>query len=226
MSLDRLRQVDRGSNVATRLPSHFSDNASAFAAIASLYTRPGMTVCDATYGKGVFWRNIDTSQFTRLFTDIVTDGVDMRELPYPDESIDLIVLDPPYRYNPRTATHPAGLDENYRVAVAPENILGVIDLYLDGAREAHRTLREGGFLVVKCQDTIQDGRQFWVHMALTQDIEEMGFALKDLAVVVGQSKRVRWKVQKHLDKTHSYFLVFRKGGLWPFGQVSSQARGG
>lgn len=216
--------VDEGVRLPTRLGSSFSSNPSAISALASLYLRPGQTVIDPTYGKGVFWKEVDTDLYDCRFTDLAGDGVDFRDLPYEDESADWVVLDPPYRYNPRTATHPEGLDGNYRVGDAPKNIQGVIDLYLDGAREAHRVLRVGGFLVVKCQDTIQDGKQVWVHSLLSEAIEDMGFALKDLAVVVGQPKRVRWPVQKHLDKTHSYFLVFRKGGLWPFGQVSSQSR--
>lgn len=217
--------VDAGIRPVARYGSSFDSNPSAMLSLTDLYLRPGQTVIDPTYGKGVFWKKVEVGLYDCRFTDLADDGIDFRALPYDDESADWVVLDPPYRYNPRTATHPEGLDGNYRVADAPHNIQGVIDLYLDGAKEAHRVLRQGGFLVVKCQDTIQDGKQVWTHMILTSRIEELGFALKDLAVVVDQLKRVRWKVQKHLDKTHSYFLVFRKGGLWPFGQVSSQRRG-
>lgn len=217
--------IDEGLLVEDRLTTSFDTNSEAFRDILRLYSRPNSLVGDLTYGKGVFWSKVDTSDFfSTYFTDLTEDGVDMRDTDYPDDMFDLLVIDPPYRYNPATSTHPDGLDQNYRVGSAPKNIQGVIDLYVDAAKEAARIIKHGGFLVVKCQDTIQDGRQWWVHMTLTEQIEKMGFALKDLAVVVGQPKRTRWKVQKHLDKNHSYFLVFRLGGQHPFGQKSSQSR--
>ena len=50
---------------------------------------------NATYGKGVFWRNVNLDNYTLLATDLAT-GVDCRDLPYDDASLDAVVLDPPY----------------------------------------------------------------------------------------------------------------------------------
>lgn len=120
-------RIDSGIETASRLGSSFSTNPGAISALVALYLRPGQMVIDPTYGKGVFWREVDTSDYACHFSDLADDGIDFRDLPYDDDSADWVVLDPPYRYNPRTATHPEGLDGNYRVHGAPKNIQGVID---------------------------------------------------------------------------------------------------
>jgi hypothetical protein len=91
--------------------------------------------------------------------------------------------------------------------------------------EAGRILKQGGFLVVKCQDTIQDGKPVWVHKLLMDYAEIIGLACRDLLVVTTASPtKSRWERQRHLRKAHSYFLVFRKGGHFPFGIPSVQKR--
>ena len=48
---------------------------------------------------------------------------------------------------------------------------------------------------------------------------------RDLVVVTPPSTVAsRWKRQKHLKKSHSYFIVMRKGGAWPFGQKATSRR--
>jgi hypothetical protein len=74
-------------------------NAELIAEVARLYLRPGMRVADVTYGRGVFWRKVDTSVLDFHATDL-SDGVDFRNLPYADDSLDLVVLDPPYMHDP------------------------------------------------------------------------------------------------------------------------------
>src|SRR5207245_6090399 len=62
-----------------------------FPEILSLYVAPGSKVADVTFGKGVFWRNVEQGQFQRLATDIQT-GVDCTNLPYRRNSIDCVVF--------------------------------------------------------------------------------------------------------------------------------------
>jgi hypothetical protein len=45
-------------------------------------------------GRGVFWKDIDKSQYEIVGTDIKT--VDFRQLPYQNKSFDHRALDPPY----------------------------------------------------------------------------------------------------------------------------------
>jgi hypothetical protein len=79
--------------------AHQGDNSTLIAEVARLYLKPGMSVADVTYGRGVFWKQVDLSVIDFHPTDL-KDGVDFRELPYADQSMDLVVLDPPYMHHP------------------------------------------------------------------------------------------------------------------------------
>ena len=75
--------------------AHSAGNADVFPEILKLHVPEGSIVADVTWGKGVFWRNVSDDRYKVLATDISM-GVDCRKLPYKGESIDCVVLDPPY----------------------------------------------------------------------------------------------------------------------------------
>ena len=71
--------------------------------VIALYVSDGDTVADVTYGKGTFWRKVNTGNFSLLKSDILTcpeATFDFRHLPYDDASLDHVVLDPPYAHTP------------------------------------------------------------------------------------------------------------------------------
>ncbi|HYB20862.1 MAG TPA: hypothetical protein VEH09_08025 [Thermodesulfobacteriota bacterium] len=80
------------------------ENSDLIAAVASLYLRDGMVVADVTYGKGVFWKKVDTSRFDFRSSDITIitrkTNYDFRSLPYAKGKIDVLVFDPPYIHTP------------------------------------------------------------------------------------------------------------------------------
>jgi hypothetical protein len=91
-------------------------NDEVFPRILSLYVSAGGRIADVTWGKGVFWKWIDTSQYRLLRSDLkvdvargVTGGVDARMLPYESNSIDAVVFDPPYMHTPRVARLTTGI---------------------------------------------------------------------------------------------------------------------
>jgi hypothetical protein len=224
--------VDEGVLQDDALTTVCTTNDEALRRIMAVYSRPGQTVADTTFGRGVFWKQIDTSVYDFRPTDLARDGIDARDLPYPDGSIDVLVFDPPYRYTPAAnvkhgTNKPHGeVDALYGLqASAPTRTQGVLLLYAEAMAEALRALREGGFLVLKCQDTVQDGRNIWVHCLLLAEAEKLGFACRDMVVVATPSvMRTRWERQRHLRKGHSYFLMLRKGGHFPFGVPAMERR--
>ena len=99
------RQVRNGEATNDLVVSAYVDgNADVFPHVLNLYVPDGQTVADVTFGKGVFWRNLPADRYNLLATDL-TDGVDCRNLPYADGSIDCVVLDPPYMHSPGGTAH-------------------------------------------------------------------------------------------------------------------------
>ena len=196
--------------MATVLTSRVGKNADLFPEVLALYAKPGDAIADVTYGNGNFWKGVDTSQYDLHATDLAT-GVDFRSLPYPDASLDMVVLDPPYIYNPKD-TVKASISDPYRVnttALGLTTVNAVLSLYLEGMTEAKRVLKRGGFLVVKCQDQIESGKQRWVHIDLYQYALTLGLYPRDLFVLQQHGQpTIRWPHQHHARKNHSYFWVF------------------
>ena len=195
------------------LTARVGQNKDLFPDILRLYARPGDRIADVTYGKGNFWKSVDTSQYELLATDLAT-GVDFRSLPYADGSLRMVVLDPPYIYNPKD-TVKASLSSPYRVnetGLGLTTTAAVVDLYKAGMREAMRVLGPGGRLVVKCQDQIESNKQRWVHVLLYDfACNELGMYARDLFVLVQTTQpTIRWPIQYHGRKNHSYFWIFEK----------------
>ena len=226
---DGKRVVRNGAATNDLVLSAYADgNESVFPRILDLYVKPGSVVADVTYGKGVFWRQVDPGDYDLRATDLL-EGVDCRALPYRDGEIDCVVLDPPYMHSPGGTAHSTHrpFEEHYRNnesgnRTASKYHEAVLDLYRDAGREAYRVLRERGVFIVKCQDEICSNRQRFTHVEIMRDYERLGFVSEDLFVVVrnnrpGVSRTVR---QVHARKNHSYFLVFWKRGntgpLWNY----------
>jgi hypothetical protein len=203
--------------------AYVSGNADIFPKILALHVPGGSVVADVTWGKGIFWKNVPEDKYVLKATDISA-GIDCRNLPYADGSIDCVVLDPPYMEGlfRRDADHLAGAG-TYRAfrdtysngdstEVGPKWHEAVSDLYFKAGREAYRVLRKDGVLIVKCQDEVSAGKQHLTHIEIVNEYESMGFYTKDLFVVVrtNSASISRLKKQVHARKNHSCFLVFVK----------------
>jgi hypothetical protein len=203
--------------------AHVAGNAEVFQQILNLHVSPGSVVADVTWGKGVFWKNVPRDRYVLHASDIQT-GVDCRKLPYGDASHDCVVLDPPYMEGlfRRTSSHLAGAGnyaafrEHYSNGKVtnggPKYHAAVLDLYFCAAREACRILKDGGILIVKCQDEVSANQQRLTHIEITNELANLGFYAKDLFVVVRRNKPAVSRIlhQEHARKNHSYFMVFVK----------------
>lgn len=208
------------------LSSHIGGNADLFPQILDLHVPINSVVADVTWGKGVFWKNVPKNQYKVKATDIDM-GVDCRDLPYDDEEIDCVILDPPYMEGlfRKSENHMAGggshaaFRQNYSNGVAttvgPKWHAAVTDLYFKSGVEAWRVLRSDGILIVKCQDEVSANKQWFTHIEIINEYERLGFYAKDLFVITRTNRPVisRLKKQVHARKNHSYFLVFVKPKL-------------
>ncbi len=217
----RKRQVKNGAPSNDLVFSAYVDsNDNLFPRILDLYVAPGSRVADVTFGRGVFWKRIPKGKYELLSTDI-QDGIDCRNLPYSDASIDCVVLDPPYMHSPGGTAHTVhnAFERHYKNN-STGNRTGkkyheaVLDLYQDAGKEALRVLKDHGVMIVKCQDEVCSNRQRFTHIEIIHSYEKFGFIAEDLFVAVRTNKPGMSRVikQVHARKNHSYFLVFWKAG--------------
>lgn len=181
--------------------------------VARLYLKEGDRIADVSFGKGVFWRNVDLSKCHFHPSDICTcpdAPYDFRNLPYDDASFDVVVLDPPYSHDPGKGMV-ANTAYRNRENTGGLNHDGIVRLYADGMKEAKRVLRPGGLLWVKVQDEIESGRQRMTHIEVHYHAVELGMTAQDLFVMVRPAAPPVQHPQKHARKNHSYLLVFRTG---------------
>lgn len=233
-----MKRVQGGKATSEVVTSaHVGQNAELFARILALHVPRGALIADVTYGLGAFWRQVEPGAYRLLASDLdlkpearravwidLRSGVDCRALPHADASIDALVLDPPYMegLHRRAVEHMAGSGSHaaFRRAYSNQQASeggprwhdAVVDLYARAGVEAHRVLRDGGVLIVKCQDEVSANKQRLTHVEIITGYESLGFYTKDLFVLVRPSSPAvsRLKVQVHARKNHSYFLVFQK----------------
>jgi hypothetical protein len=185
------------------LSARVGGNSEAMLDVLALHVPRGAAIADVTYGKGIFWQLVEPGAYNLLLSDLdakvhrdlrhnapVTTGVDCRALPYEGDSLDALVLDPPYMeglHRPSTShlagsgTH-AAFREHYSNGSATEWEEGaprwhdaVVRLYVDAGREAYRVLRAGGVFIVKCQDEVSANTQRLTHVELVTAYETFGF---------------------------------------------------
>lgn len=240
---DKKKRVQGGVSSSNLVFSaSISGNEDVFKDILNLHVKPGSIIADVTFGKGVFWNNIELSNYTVFPSDInlkketqkkysglsIQTKIDCRNLPYENNSFDCLVLDPPYMesFYRKNKNHIGGMGTHYSFREAYSSVSGVensdakwheavIEMYEKAGLEAFRVLRQNGTLIVKCQDEISANLQRLTHIEIITAYESIGFYTKDLFVVVRNNKPAvsRMISQKHARKNHSYFIVFTKKKL-------------
>lgn len=198
--------------------AHVGTNDELFPEILRLFVAPGSKVADVTYGRGVFWKGVPDGLYALLASDLQT-GTDCRELPYANDSIDALVLDPPYMHTPGGTAHVGhqNYEQYYKNNGSGNGHMlkyhdAVLDLYFKAGEEALRVLKPGGIFIVKCQDEVCANQQRLTHVELINEYCLNGFVVEDLFVIVRRNKPGVSRVLKqvHARKNHSYFLVFHK----------------
>ena len=227
---EKIKRVQRGVSTSNLIMSaHIDGNAEVFPKILELHVPEGSLIADVTWGNGIFWQNVAPQKYKLMATDIAV-GMDCRKLSYTDNSIDCVVLDPPYMegFYRKSPDNKAGSGSHSAFAEAYSNgdeinedtdsvgtkkwHAAVTDMYFKAGKEALRVLRKSGVLIVKCQDEVSAGKQWLTHVEIVNKYEELGFYTKDLFIVVRNNRPSvsRLITQKHARKNHSYFLVFVK----------------
>lgn len=184
------------------------DNTDLFVEVSKLWIVPGDIVLDVTWGRGVFWKSLPGLPTIRH--DLQLDGIDCRHLPEADNSVDVLVFDPPYRpSHGSTLPEGHGLETAYALNGSLDTINDVIQLYRDGIREAARVVKPGGRILVKCQDMSYGHRLHLVSLDILREILQAGFEFVDQFILVNQSqsRSGQWKTQERARRSHSVLWV-------------------
>jgi hypothetical protein len=166
-------------------------------------------VLDVTYGRGNWWTRWAPSQL--LTHDLAIDGVDFRDLPESDGSIDVVCYDPPYIPLGGTDNADVGVfRDRYGLHGAPKSRLELSHLILDGFAECCRVVRPGGLVLVKCQP-FHTGKYF-LHMPsiVIGYAESLGVRLIDELVHRRGPGPVSSDRFNHSRQNRSHLLVFRR----------------
>jgi len=222
--------TDEDEEEELTLSAYVARNNEVFPKVLDLHVEDGAKMLDVTWGKGVFWQDVDLGNFEVYGSDLDPEkspagySVDCRNLPFEDNSFDVIVLDPPYaegffRRN-KDMMAGDGSHSTFRDHYSNGEVLdtkgskyhqAVLDLYCEAGMEAHRVLREDGTFIVKVQDEVSANTQELTHIQITNFYEgELDFYTKDLFVTVRSNKPAVSGMhnQVHARKNHSFFMIY------------------
>jgi hypothetical protein len=194
------------SVVATRL------NGQLVATVAVLWIKPDDLVVDVTYGEGNFWTVYRPARLV-AHDKFKGDGVDFRELPELDGSVDVVVFDPPYiAQGGRETSTTQDMLNRYGLHDVPKTT-AELELYISaGITEAARVLVKGGRLLVKCMDYINGGEYVQGRHNVVEAAQRAGLTQVDEFVHhSGTGPQPPGRRQLHSRRSHSFLCVFQKG---------------
>lgn len=173
---------------------------------------------DPTYGYGQFYKPNDISEPTLAYdvnseldsrvthrTIYTYDASDLSHLE--NNSIESIMFDPPFL---RTTGRGSILKD--RFGSYPTMKL-LWKFYAEAMWEFCRVLMPGGVLIVKMQNTVMSGRQWWSVRYINDLASKYKLDALD-EFILGASHRLpqhNLKQQRHARKFHSFFNVYKKG---------------
>lgn len=191
---------------------HCRENGPLLAAAAQLWINAADIVLDVTYGRGNFWTHIRPRGL--VAHDLILDGVDFRQLPEADASVDVVVFDPPYiaQGGRDTSTTPDFLDR-YGLVDVPKTAPELNELIAAGIKEAFRVLKPKGRLMVKCMDYVNGGRLILGRHHVVTTALSLGMEQVDEFVhYSGLGPQPPRDVQQHSRRAHTFLCVFRRKG--------------
>ena len=172
---------------------------------------------DCTYSRGLFWKDLKGPKIKTDLVPITEDTIqaDSENLPFDDESMNSIMYDPPfvisgklYKENKEGSSVIAKRFEGYTTYEK------LTKNYYKSMKELYRITSPGGFVVMKCQDTVSGGKNHFTHAMVMSMAMKIGFYPRDLFILLAKMRinsfGGKWNTQHHARKYHSYFWVFEK----------------
>jgi len=208
--VDDISSSPNGSTVVLAIDAERVTNGQLVADCARLGYLPE-PVLDPTYGFGGMWSDHRPDLLLAFDTnpDRGVAVADLAALPLADHSVGSVLLDPPYRLGGKpTSNHSGGMDDRYGIdRYRPADT--VANMYRSGIIEAARIVRNGGYVLIKCQDQISSGR---LHLQTVDVItvgKEIGLKVVDLLHIVGGRPQPPGRRQVHARRNYSTMVVLQ-----------------
>lgn len=172
-------------------------------------------ILDATINKGRFWEG-SRRPVTGLDIDPAhkPDYVgDNRDMPFEDQSFDVVVYDPPHVPN-QGKDKSKDFNTRFGLVLKSSNDEGYnfSRLYPPFVKEAFRVLKPEGLLFCKIADYVHGHRFQWAHIALIEAAVAVGFTACDCIIKLRKGPIIdpKWKKAHHARRQHCYWIIFRK----------------
>ena len=169
------------------------------------YIKDGQRVLDATYGRGVWWkqyRPVGLEPFSGNFL----------ELPYSDLHFHVATFDPPY-ISPggRKTSTINEFNDRYGLHFSPSSPADLQMVINQGLGEVASKVRPRGLILVKCMDYVSSGK-LWIgtHYTLTHALNALNMECIDRFEHVGRPRpQPKGRRQVHARRNLSTLLVLR-----------------
>lgn len=189
--------------------------------LLEVHALPNPVILDATFNRGVMWKQSGLVPDRTLDIDEqfdTTDTGDCRAMPYPDESFDVIAFDPPHLPVAAASAGSSGMwRTRYGITAHGDYREGdnVSPLFVDFLTEAKRVLKPNGIVIAKIADLVHNHRYQWQHVDFVRAAEQVGLTPCDVVVKVDPAgknlKSSKWQNIRHFRRAHCYWIVVRKG---------------
>jgi len=181
---------------------------------------PNPRILDCTHNTGKMWKKSLYSPTKTIDIDpkYKTDLIcDFRNMPILDGSFDILIFDPPHLPTNAASKNSSkiymdgyGITNDKGVGRDGDN---VSDLFPPFLKEAKRVLVKNGIVLAKIADMVHNHKYQWQHVDFINASQEIGLTPCDAMIksdpCAGNLKSSKWKNQKHLRKSHCYWLVIR-----------------
>lgn len=189
--------------------SYFENEQECLKAILQIHNNENPVECDPMYFKGNFYKDgVEKPKYKFDLNPQVDDcqKADAMNLPLPDNSLNSMILDPPFLFGVHGKTNNYYSSKTHTIFKDFETLEKV---YKGILKNAKRVLKKNGVLIFKCQD-YTDSKTTMTHCLVWKWATELGFYAKDLAILnIPKHKIYNGNTkQRHLRKVHTYFWVF------------------
>jgi hypothetical protein len=175
---------------------------------------------DCTYSKGNFWKDLPHPKHKSDIYPINDTVIEAssENLPFENNSMKSVMYDPPFVIVGSGKGHKNNKEGSSIIAKRFEGYGTYDELkvnYYNTLKELYRIVDKGGFVVMKCQDTVSGGKNYFSHVMVMNMAYKIGFYPRDMFVLtsnvrVNAFNGTKWAKQHHARKYHSYFWVFEK----------------